>query len=338
MGKSAAPTPPDPYETAGAQTEQNFFTSLMNQSMGTMDQTTPFGALDYSKVGTETITGPDGTTYEVPKYESTVSLSPDAQGAVDANIGAARNMAELAQSQSGRLGDILGAQPNIRDAVGTARDSAMEALMSRMSPQLERDREALRTSLANQGIREGSTAYDRAMSRFGEQSNDARMQAILNAGQEQSRAIQNEIAMRSAPINEITAAMSGGQVRQPQFTNNPTTQMANVDTAGLIMDEYNAQLQNWQTQQAQQQQLLGGILGLGGNIAMAFSDRRLKKDVEKVGQNGPYGVYRFRYVWDDPGTERTGYMADEVAKVKPEAVSEIGGFLAVDYAQLPGVS
>ena len=332
----SAPTPPDPYETAGAQTEQNFFTSLMNQSMGTMDQTTPYGSLTYSKEGFETITGPDGTTYEVPRYSASVSLSPDAQGAVDANIGASRNMAELAQGQSQRLGDIMGAQPDIRDTVAGTRDQAEAALMSRLNPQLERDRESLRTSLANQGIREGSTAFDRAMGRFGEQSNDARMQAILNAGGEQSRAIQNEIALRSAPINEITAAMSGGQVNMPQFTNAPGVTMDNVDTAGLIMDEYNAQMQNYQMKQAQQQQILGGILGLGGNLAMAFSDRRLKRDVERIGENGPLGVYRFRYVWDEPGTERTGYMADEVLKVKPEAVSEIGGYMAVDYGQLQG--
>lgn len=339
MGKGGAPTPPDPYETAGAQTQQNFFTGLMNQSMGTTNQTTPYGSLTYDKVGTESFTAPDGKVYEVPKYSATTALSEDAQGAVDANIGASRNMAELARSQSGRLGDILGSQPDIRDATGTTRDSAMEALMSRMNPQLERDQESLRTSLANQGIREGSTAYDRAMGRFGEQSNDARMQAILRSGDEQGRSIQNEMMLRSAPINEITAAMSGGQVNMPQFTSTPSSGIANVDQAGLIMDNYNAQMQNYQMQQQQSQGMLGGLLGLGGKIGAALitSDRRLKADIEQIGQNGPLGVYRFRYVWDEPGTERRGYMADEVQRVKPEAVSEVGGYLAVDYAQLPEV-
>lgn len=306
--------------------------------MGTMNQTTPYGSMTYTQNGFDTITGPDGTTYEVPRYSADVALSPEAQGAVDANIGASRNMAELARSQSMRLGDIMGAQPDIRDTVGGTRERAEEALMSRLNPQLERDRESLRTSLANQGIREGSTAFDRSMGRFGEQSNDARMQAIINAGGEQSRAIQNEIALRSAPINEITAAMSGGQVQMPQFTNPPTATMDNVDTAGLIMDQYNAQMQQYQMQQAQQQQMLGGLLGLGGNLAMAFSDRRLKADIERIGENGPLGVYRFRYLWDVPGTERIGYMADEVLRVKPEAVSEVGGWLAVDYGQLRGVA
>lgn len=329
--KSSAPTPPDPYETAGAQTEQNFFTGLMNQSFGTTDQITPYGSLTYDKQGFDVITGPDGTKYKVPKYSATVALSDNAQGAVDAGIGASRNLAELAQGQSARLGDILGAQPDIRDAVGTTRDSAMEALMSRMNPQLERDRETLRTQLANQGIREGSTAYDRAMSRFGEQSNDARMQAILRSGDEQSRAIQNEMALRAAPINEIMAALGGSQVNMPQFVNAPGVQMDNVDTAGLIMDEYNAQLQNWQTQQAQSQALMGGLLGLGGNIAMALSDRRLKEDVDKIGETDDgQNIYSYRFK-GSPKTE-IGLMAQEVRKRKPGAVRKgPGGFLMVDY-------
>lgn len=303
----------------------------MNQSFATTDQTTPYGSLTYSQEGYETIKGPDGTKYRVPKYNSTVSLSPDAQSAVDANIGASRNLAELAQTQSGRLGDILGAQPDIRDAVGTTRDSAMEALMSRMNPQLDRDQETLRTSLANQGIREGSTAYDRAMSRFGEQSNDARMQAILGSGQEQSRAIQNEIALRGAPINEIMAAMSGGQVSMPQFTNTPSSSIGNVDTAGLIMDKYGADMENYRIQQAQSQSLMGGILGAAGNIAMALSDERLKEDIEKIGKTDDgQNIYSYRFK-GSPQTQ-IGLLAQEVRKRKPGAVGEgPGGLLMVDY-------
>ena len=62
-----------------------------------------------------------------------------------------------------------------------------EALMSRLNPSLERDRENLRTQLSNQGIKLGSDAFDRGMEDFGRQSNDARMAAILGAGQEQNR-------------------------------------------------------------------------------------------------------------------------------------------------------
>lgn len=331
MGKPAAPDPPDPYETAAAQTQQNFYTTLMNQSLGTTDQETPYGTLDYTQTGYDTIVGPDGKVYKVPKYKATVALSNAAQSAVGNNINAANNMAALASQQSARLGSILGSQPAISGAA-TTRKAAEEALMSRLNPQLDRDRESLRTTLANQGIREGSVAYDRAMGRFGEQANDARMQAIINSGAEQSRDIQNQLAVRSAPINEITAAMSGGQVNMPQFTNAPGVTMENVPTGEYIQNAYEGELQSWQTQVQSQTQLMGGVLGLFGSI---LSDIRLKDDIVRIGGNGPLGVYRFRYIWEEPGTRHVGYMAQEVAQVAPEAVVERDGFLAVNYGMLP---
>jgi hypothetical protein len=75
-----------------------------------------------------------------------------------------------------------------------------------------------------------------------------------------------------------------------------------------------------------------GAIGTGlGLLAPLFSDRRLKEDIEKVGElfDGT-PVYRFRYL-NDP-TMHVGLMADEVEKFAPEAVIEIGGYKAVDYA------
>ncbi len=81
----------------------------------------------------------------------------------------------------------------------------------------------------------------------------------------------------------------------------------------------------WQT-------ILGGA-ATGAGILGKISDRRLKRDIERVG-TGPLGlpVYEFAYKWDEPGTKRVGYMADEVERVMPEAVTDIGGgFKAVRY-------
>ena len=71
---------------------------------------------------------------------------------------------------------------------------------------------------------------------------------------------------------------------------------------------------------------------LAGAAAAFFSDRRLKRDILRIGSNGPLGVYQFKYLWSDQVYE--GYMADEVAACFPEAVSEIGGYLAVNYGAL----
>jgi hypothetical protein len=69
--------------------------------------------------------------------------------------------------------------------------------------------------------------------------------------------------------------------------------------------------------------------------AFAASDRRVKTDIMRIGElaNGA-GHYAFRYVWDAPGTVRVGPMAQELLEVQPEAVSEVGGMLMVDLAQV----
>ena len=70
--------------------------------------------------------------------------------------------------------------------------------------------------------------------------------------------------------------------------------------------------------------------------AMA-SDRRLKMDIEKVGEESDgLGWYRYRYVTDAPDAPlRDGVMADEVASLRPWALGpERNGFATVNYGAL----
>lgn len=76
--------------------------------------------------------------------------------------------------------------------------------------------------------------------------------------------------------------------------------------------------------------ILGSALQLG---SLAFSDRRLKTNIEQVGRlRDGLGVYRWNYVWGEPGE---GVMADEVAALRPWALgSEVGGYATVNYGAL----
>lgn len=285
------------------------------------------------------------------------------------------------------------------------RQRVEDALMSRLNPSLDRDKESLRTSLINQGINEGSEAFDRAMNRFGEQSNDARMQAILAGGQEQSRlagleaqragfensaqqqqfgqnvmrtqmqndaASQNNanmmarvgfnnsvrdqnladqyqrqsrmdqdraierdelFALRNQPINEISALLGSGQVTQPNFVQTSQPRMPTTDVAGLIQSDYNNQLNAFNQRQANTNSLLGGLFGVGGTLGAAalMSDRRLKADIRRIGQHKRLPLYEWRYLGS--GAKQVGFMADEVVKIAPQAVTTLhGGYQAVDYA------
>ena len=79
---------------------------------------------------------------------------------------------------------------------------------------------------------------------------------------------------------------------------------------------------------------LGSALGTGLAAYAVFSDRRLKRNISRVGSlpNG-LSVYAYEYVWG--GGRQVGVMADEVEKILPSAVfTDSLGFKAVDYSQL----
>jgi hypothetical protein len=67
------------------------------------------------------------------------------------------------------------------------RQNVQNALMARINPQLDMQRQQLEQQLSDQGIRYGSQAYDNAMRPFNQQVNDAQFAAINQAGQEQQR-------------------------------------------------------------------------------------------------------------------------------------------------------
>ena len=77
-------------------------------------------------------------------------------------------------------------------------------------------------------------------------------------------------------------------------------------------------------------QMGGGKAGGFGNL---FSDIRLKKNIKKISTR-PDGlnVYEFDYIWG--GGRQVGLMAQEVQGMYPDAVSESGGYLMVNYSKV----
>ncbi len=79
------------------------------------------------------------------------------------------------------------------------------------------------------------------------------------------------------------------------------------------------------------------IGAVGGGLMGAFSDRRLKADIEATGERLENGLplYRYRYVWDEPNVRRVGVMADDVRLGAPWAVwRDASGFDKVDYGAI----
>jgi hypothetical protein len=261
VGKPKAPAPPDPKQTAAASTSTNIGTAIANNTMGMVNQNTPDGSLTYSQTGTYKYTDPyTGKSYDLPTYTATTALSEMGQKIKGQNDLAQLNMAETAANQSGFLKDYLGGVWNPDTSAIEGR--LMELGSQRLNPRFQQEEDQLRTRLANQGITEGSEAYNREMSRFGQSKNDAFNSLML---QGRGQAFNELQSIRNQPINEITALLSGSQVSNPNVQMMQPQGAATTDVAGIINQNYNQRLANWQQQNAQRQSLMGGLFGLGAS-------------------------------------------------------------------------
>ena len=280
-----------------------------------VNQRGPTGTLQYNQIGTF----PDGT----PRYESVTQLSPEQQQLFNLYQQSQKNLGNISVQQSGKIGSLLNEPIDLNNEDVEAR--LYDLGSKRLDPRFAREEDQLRTALINRGYREGTPGFDAEIEKMRMSKNDAYNQLALTG---RGQAIQEKLTERNQPINEITALMSGSQVSTPNFTPYPQTPVSGVDIAGLMNQEYQAKL-------ASQNGMMGGLFGLGGTAASALmmSDRRLKRDVMRVGtaDNG-LPLYVFRFSGRDD--LQLGLMADDVERMRPDAVFQVeGGFKAVDYAR-----
>ena len=79
----------------------------------------------------------------------------------------------------------------------------------------------------------------------------------------------------------------------------------------------------------------GDVLGFAGSVAtIAASDRRLKRDIKKIGTSiKGHNIYKFKYLDEDK--EYIGAMSDEVLKKEPSAVVFMdNGYYGIDYDKI----
>ena len=164
------------------------------------------------------------------------------------------------------------------------------------------------------------------------------------SNQARQQGLSEEAYLRNEPLNTLNAVRSGSQVTGPQFVNSfnqATTQGPDYLGAGQM--DYNANMGAYNAQQAGQNSMYGGLYQLGGAGIMAFSDVRLKQNIEPVGvlANG-LTLYSYEYIdkvklhpLGGKGVQ-VGVMAQEVEQVYPYAVTTLDdGYKVVNYGLLP---
>lgn len=314
----SAPKAPDPYQTAQAQSQWNNTTAQTQQALNMVDQHSAWGSSVYDQTGTQTIIGADGKPIQVPKYSQTTTLSPEQQAIFEQTQTAQGNLAGLASDQSAAMRDYLNQPFEFEN--GDAEQWAYDLASPRILQQQGQNDAALRTTLANKGIREGSAAWNAEMSRMTNANTDQLNQLALTG---RGQAFQEALASRNQPIQELNALMSGSQVSMPQFAATPQTGVAGVDYTGLVGDQYKAQTSSYNAG-------LGGLFGLAGAGLSLFSDQRLKTNIRRVGETDEgTPIYTYNYKWGGPTF--MGVMAQDV----PEAAElDPSGFLRVNYAKV----
>jgi hypothetical protein len=91
-----------------------------------------------------------------------------------------------------------------------------------------------------------------------------------------------------------------------------------------------AALDRFNAEQAAMQGMMQGAGSMAGGFMM--SDRKLKRNIKRIGSVNGHNLYAYDYIWGQPGI---GVMADEVRHV-PGAVESRFGFDAVNYEVIYG--
>jgi len=360
--------PPDPTKVAQAQTGSNISTAIANSILGNANQVGPLGSTTFNQSGMQTITGPNGERYQVPQYTQTTQLSPEQQQLYNQGVGL---QGQANTNAAGALGQpfSLSGLPDVSNDFSADRARVEQAMFQRLNPQLTQSREAEENRLVNQGFQRGTDAFRNAMDNLNRQENDLRLGVTERGLQEQQglfgmsqanrgRALSELLTSRNQPIQELNALRTGAIPNMPNVQGYQGGQVGNTPIGDYIYNTAALQNKQYEQQMAQQNAAMGGMYGLGGaalgaggrylaspggNAAMSalgtaamgfMSDRRLKRDIRDLGIRLMNGIklYAYRYIWE--ARERVGVMADEVLRVRPQAVHVRGGYLAVDYGAL----
>jgi hypothetical protein len=319
MKSPSPPAPPDPLKTSAADQQGNTGTAIAQTWLKNANEVSPLGTVNYDRTGTQFTTDATGNKIEVPTFTKTTTLSPDEQANYDLQNQLGQQAGGIAGQQLDRVSESLAnpvgvnlpdrasaaAPPQYQtlsnDNYGAYRDRAEAALRERMSPQLDRQREAANTALFNQGVRPGSEAYREGQALADRQRNDAELGIIGQAGGEVDRAygmdlsrlqannqvagqsfsdamnaagfdntsrqqaLQEQMAISNLPINQATALASMNQVSMPQFQPYQSGNIAPTSVGDNIWKNYNAQMQNYQIESQNRNAQMAGIFGLGSS-------------------------------------------------------------------------
>ena len=195
---------------------------------------------------------------------------------------------------------------------------------------------------------------------------------MQNAGlqnQTSAQQLAQDQTLRNDPVNMLNAVRTGQQMQVAQMPQQQNFaqqgQVAGADLLGAAQatGQYNQGMYN--SQAAGQSGMMGSIGAIGGGIiggmyggpmgaaygasagsaaGRGLSDPRTKENVALVGKYNNLNVYQWTYKPEFEMHElggvgiQTGYMANEVEAIYPEAIEYADGYKVVNYAMLESLN
>jgi len=347
-GAPSPPPPPDPMATAQAQTGMNIGTAEAQDLLNMVNQVTPYGGLTYTQTGTTPMTVA-GQAYKIPRFTATQSFTPAGQAQLNYQLATGLNAGEAAQGLSGQLANLFSKPIELPGTPDYRNQAVDEQLYSEYAPRIQQQQDIqgvqLDATLRAQGLTPGSPAYNNAVMLENNRRNDQWNQMYLTgrgeAVNEMQRNYENQVAATmqayNFPLQALSTLMGQGAPQQPSFAQTPSTSISPANYEGDVQNAYADQMQAYQAQLQQSNAMMGGLFSLGSTLMGGFgmSDERLKEGPdggppEKVGEldnETPVYAYRFK----SGGPVQIGLLAQEVEKIHPEAVKNIGKYKAVNY-------
>jgi hypothetical protein len=267
IGKDEPPPAPD-YAAAAKETATgNLDMARAATAANRVNQVTPFGNLTYKQTGTD--------SYGNPTWTATQELSPEQQDIANKQANLSSGLLTTAQTGLDYAGNVI-SKPGIDTSklASTGFDpgqSYQDAILKRLSPQLDRENQSFEQDMANKGIGVGTAAYNNAKTLLSQNQNDRLTSATvqgINTGLTANQQGFNQAAYNQMqPINVINALRTGSQVSTPNYVNpalQSTTQ--GPDLLAATTNKYNAQLGATNAANANTANFVSGLMNLGGSI------------------------------------------------------------------------
>jgi len=261
----SAPSVPvyNPATVSQQQQTSNEQTSVAQQLMSEVGQSTPFGSLSYSQTGS--YVDPQ-TGVVIPKTTATTQLSPQEQQLLNigqgtqteagsaanqllgaANYGGSNPIADIGSMTSGLTGQTLGAET------------------SYLSPFFGQQTEALQSQLANQGLTPTDPAYKTAMNNLLQSQNQGVTGFLAQA---EPQAFSQATSLYNQPLQTAESLFQVGAPASlsTNLINTPTASISPTNVTGAYATAQQAATANAQMQMQQYMGMLSGVGSLGAAL------------------------------------------------------------------------